>query len=436
MAGLGLAAGLIFPFFTIQLGVEANEALTPQFFAATIAAGLLVGGVSYFIAQAVIRPRLRLLSNQMDKVEKTIKEATFTGDWDSCSSDSCNIPVDSDDEIGESADAFNRLVKTLEYVHGIETGVAEFSHIMSSELELGSLAEKALDLLLQHTGAEAGALLIESSGKLTVIGSHGFLSPDQLTNSFHVLRAHRKNEVMNIEFPDDIKMEGVITSFQPSRVIVMPIEYNNVPIAVVVLAAVHNFDTGSIRLMNLFKEGLGLALQNAVQHEHLQKIAALDPLTGIYNRRFGLARMREEFTRAQRNNSDLSLMMFDIDHFKKVNDTHGHLVGDRVISTISKLAERILREGDVLLRYGGEEFCAVLPGANTNDAFEIAERLRRLVEEMVVNDEETEVYVTISIGLASYPQINVEREDQLLDKADQALYTAKKGGRNCVKKAR
>jgi diguanylate cyclase (GGDEF)-like protein len=178
-------------------------------------------------------------------------------------------------------------------------------------------------------------------------------------------------------------------------------------------------------------------MNNAIDHDRLQRLAALDPLTGIYNRRFGLGRLHEEFGRAVRNGSPLGVLMFDIDHFKDVNDTYGHLVGDRVLKSICAIARSSsLREGDVLLRYGGEEFVVVLPAASADDIRIVGERLRRSIEDSSLSDGAKTVKVTISVGGAAYPNHNVENEDVLLRLSDEAMYLAKNTGRNRVEIAR
>ncbi|MBE0685570.1 MAG: GGDEF domain-containing protein, partial [Anaerolineaceae bacterium] len=152
----------------------------------------------------------------------------------------------------------------------------------------------------------------------------------------------------------------------------------------------------------------------------------------IYNRRFGMTRLHEEFGRSLRANTPMGVMMMDLDHFKQVNDTYGHLTGDRVLIKLVKLARSVLRDGDILVRYGGEEFLAILPGASQNDVRNIADRLRRKVEESGVADGDDIIKLTISIGGVSYPEHDVAKEIQLVDLADQALYQAKEAGRNCV----
>jgi diguanylate cyclase (GGDEF)-like protein len=187
--------------------------------------------------------------------------------------------------------------------------------------------------------------------------------------------------------------------------------------------------------MVLFRQPLALALNNALDHERLQRLAAIDPLTGLYNRRFGMARLHEEFTRAARQKMPLGVLMFDIDHFKKVNDTYGHLIGDRILTKVSMLCRSVLREGDIVMRYGGEEFLAILPAASKEDVTDIGERIRRIVEETQFDVGEQLTQITISIGGAAYPDLKIATEDDLVMCADEAMYSAKHSGRNCLRVA-
>jgi diguanylate cyclase (GGDEF)-like protein len=159
----------------------------------------------------------------------------------------------------------------------------------------------------------------------------------------------------------------------------------------------------------------------------------MDPLTSIYNRRFGLNRLREEFQRALRGQLPLAVVMIDLDHFKNINDTHGHLMGDRVLVEVSDLVRKTLRDEDTLVRYGGEELLIVLPGADLKLGVSIADRIRRLIEELPIIDEHNKpLTVTASMGVSAIPRAFTDNELQLIKAADDALYQAKAAGRNRV----
>ncbi len=156
-----------------------------------------------------------------------------------------------------------------------------------------------------------------------------------------------------------------------------------------------------------------------------------DGLTEIYNRRFLEVRLKEEFERHKRYSRSFSIIMFDIDFFKKINDVHGHQCGDFVLKSISSSISSIIRETDCLSRYGGEEFCCLLPETSLDSALEVAERFRTAILEQENNFSGFSVKVTISLGVAELRE-EIDSPDILLKKADEALYEAKRTGRNRV----
>lgn len=430
MVAFGLGIGITFPFFVMLLGVPSQIALTTLFFLASLGAGALAGAVNFTLARTVVGSRIKLLASGMTRVEENLLSMTASGDMEQCKPEDCLIEVDSEDEIGESAMAFNRLVETLAHSMETQAAVRSFSEMLTSKLELEELTQQALRQFMEHTKASGGAILCESGGELEVTASHGFKNIESLGESDHVRLAVRTGELQTIRIPDNVQVDGVIAHFRPSEIVILPATYKSIPLGVVILATSDSFDSEARARMELFRHSFGLALNNAIAHDRLQRLAALDPLTGAYNRRFGLGRLHEEFDRAVRMNSPLGILMLDIDHFKRVNDTYGHLVGDRVLIAITGIAKTILRDGDVLVRYGGEEFLAVLPAASSEDLCLIGERLRRAVEDASVTDGSQTIRVTTSLGAAAYPNQNVKKEDELVQLADAALYEAKETGRN------
>ena len=168
------------------------------------------------------------------------------------------------------------------------------------------------------------------------------------------------------------------------------------------------------------------------QHVELVKTASHDALTGCFNHRLFITDFAREFPRAQRYQKTLSLLMTDLDHFKAINDTYGHPVGDRVLQKVAEAMSAQLRASDSLYRYGGEEFVILLPETDTQGALVAAESIRRKVADISVRlDGNQTITVTISVGVACFPQ-DTDNQDELLKKADVAVYAAKNGGRNRV----
>jgi two-component system cell cycle response regulator len=170
-------------------------------------------------------------------------------------------------------------------------------------------------------------------------------------------------------------------------------------------------------------------------NRRLEVLAATDPLTDVLNRRALTDRLLGEMERVRRYETTVSILLIDLDFFKRVNDTHGHLVGDDVLTEVAELLQRAVRSVDVVARYGGEEFVIVLPETGAVGAASFAERIRELVEAhpFVQSPEGGALRITTSIGVATFPSPGLQTVEDLLAKADQALYRAKAEGRNLVR---
>jgi diguanylate cyclase (GGDEF)-like protein len=174
------------------------------------------------------------------------------------------------------------------------------------------------------------------------------------------------------------------------------------------------------------------AIQNAHYVERVRQLAYIDGLTGIFNRRYFEMRIAEEMERARRYGSSLAVIMLDIDHFKRLNDEFGHLLGDEVLRQVSSVFSQQLRKIDVVCRYGGEEFAVLLPQTTAEQAFSVAEKLRR--EVAGYRFPGVPRAITISAGTAAHP-FHGNFRDEVIRAADAALYAAKQAGRNCVRVA-
>jgi len=432
MIGLGLLIGIVFPFFVSWMGIPQEFVFKPWFFAACITAGIIVGALNIRLARTIVGSRMKLLGNRMQFVTQNLQLIKEGKNINSCSPEQCKIMVDSEDEIGESAQAFNSLVETLFSSMETENALNEFTRLLGSQLAVRDLSEKALQQLMEHTHSAAGAIIIENDAAMEVVVSQGIRDVNRLLESDHVKRAIRNENRVQLSLPLEVQVEGVLTDFRPREVIIQPVLYKDVVLGLIILATIKNYAPDELTRLNLFSQSLALALHNALLFDRLERLAALDSLTGIYNRRFGMTRLHEEFGRALRMNAPIGVLMMDLDHFKQVNDTYGHLTGDRVLLRIAHLARSVLREGDILVRYGGEEFLAILPGASRHDVTNIGERLRRRVAETRIDEGDGSIEVTISLGGISFPEIDVNNETELVNRADQALYQAKESGRNCV----
>jgi diguanylate cyclase (GGDEF)-like protein len=167
-------------------------------------------------------------------------------------------------------------------------------------------------------------------------------------------------------------------------------------------------------------------------HESLMSSALRDGLTKLFNKRYLMDRLDSELKFAQRHETALTLLMLDLDHFKKINDTNGHLAGDLLLSAVASALLRAVRNEDVVARFGGEEIAIVLRAIGVEAAAHMAERLRRVVEQAEVDVGGKKLRATVSIGVAGYPSTPAKSVEELVEAADKALYRAKAEGRNRV----
>lgn len=176
------------------------------------------------------------------------------------------------------------------------------------------------------------------------------------------------------------------------------------------------------------------SIKNAMIHKRTEKLAFTDPLTELFNHRYFQETLSHEFTRAKRYSKPLSLMVIDIDFFKKFNDTYGHLVGDKVLRHVSNVLRNSVREQiDTVARYGGEEFVAILPETSLEGASQFAERIRIKVEQSHLQEGDQDLTVKISIGVSCTMVTRCDKTSDLIEAADIALYQAKENGRNQIR---
>jgi two-component system, cell cycle response regulator len=190
-------------------------------------------------------------------------------------------------------------------------------------------------------------------------------------------------------------------------------------------------DTKSLsRVINSAIEKAGLKMEAKKAQAKMAEMSTVDELTKLFNRRYFMGALEAELERTRRYNAEMVLVMMDIDHFKKTNDTYGHLAGDMVLSEIGKTLKKHVRYNDLACRYGGEELAVILPNTNQNSACMAYERFRKMVEEHLFKYESNQFHVTVSIGIAS--SNNLKSLKDLIAHADHALYQAKATGRNNV----
>lgn len=218
------------------------------------------------------------------------------------------------------------------------------------------------------------------------------------------------------------------------KTVILPIKAAGEIFGCIAIAGPTNYSLGrdQVELMNSAVSHLGLALRNAILFSEARNEADYDGLTMIHNRRSFERRLKEELVRHQRYGHSMSLLLLDIDHFKSINDTYGHLAGDAVLAAVARTIRNAVRTCDYPARYGGEEFVVILPQTNGVQANILGERLRREIASLGFTEEGSAFHITASIGIADIDPESHITAPQLVRRADRALYAAKNRGRNRV----
>lgn len=321
---------------------------------------------------------------------------------------------------------------------------------ISATLDLDETIRIILEQLNRVVPYDSASVQLMRENELEIVGQRGFKNPEAILGMTFSIKSENAPNHLVLDRRAPLILEDAQARYEAFRNpphdhirgwLGIPLIFQDRIIGLIALDSTEpdRFTENHARLASAFASQVAAALENARLYEETRRLSITDPLTGIGNRRHFIELAQREFQRSHRYQRPLSLIMMDLDHFKVVNDTYGHLVGDKVLQAIAKLCERNLRESDIIGRYGGEEFLILLPETpgnstetETNDehtAKAVAERLRKMVESTPTQTAQGEIPITISLGIAELTE-NVDDLDTLIDRADQALYQAKQSGRN------
>lgn len=314
-----------------------------------------------------------------------------------------------------------------------------------STLELDALLGQILDAAMSAIpSAERGTLylVVPETGQLQLRASQGSENPriqlfkptSKDSYAARAVRIHQPILIENIELETSLPGdEDFLQTPKMLSLIVAPLQTEERVFGALVLgsSAAYAFQRDDLELLVSFAATATTALQNAQLHAAVQQEAVTDPLTGLYNRRGFYELAEHEIIRAHRFHRPLSLIIMDVDLLKYVNDHFGHLMGDRVLNSVSAACRSELRQVDIIARYGGDEFIALLPETSLPEALSVAERLRNRVAGINISAENGElVRVTMTGGVADL--LPGDTLKSLIERADQALYRAKQGGKNQI----
>jgi len=311
---------------------------------------------------------------------------------------------------------------------------------ISSELDMDKLIRKIMERVLALLDANQGMLCLyrPAQGDLEVVVSYN--QNRDYTGTRFALGEGGVGTVAETRRPMIIQDYQHWEKRSPKYIdpnvslIEMPLLSGSELLGVIMVASDADkrpFSQEDLRLVEMFAFEVAIALRNVQLLEETRRLAITDALTGIYNRRYFMERAQFEMERSRRYSKALSVLMFDIDHFKRINDRYGHLAGDQALQAVTRIARESLRNVDILGRYGGEEFVVLLPEATLSEANQAAERLRQEIAHTPIPSEAGTLQLTVSVGVAGL-NASIQDVGVLIDKADQAMYRAKQSGRNKV----
>jgi diguanylate cyclase (GGDEF)-like protein len=317
----------------------------------------------------------------------------------------------------------------------------EIGKLIGSDLDPGILLSRIAELICQLIDAKACSVMLLDADRRRLLAkaAYGLRTERMHSLSFRVGEGvagwvvERGEPALINDVTQDPRFVPLPANQTPiASMLCVPLLARGERVGVVTATAEHPnaFNANDLELVRFISMTIALDIENV----RLHRVAVTDPLTGAYNREFLMQRLPQEIEAAIDRDRSLSLAMIDVDHFKAVNDQYGHGVGDVVLAEVARRLRSAIRAGDLLVRYGGEEFLAVLPKADAGRAWEVGERMRQRVCERAFDvGDGLALLLRVSVGIAQW-RIGETMPD-LIERADIALYDAKERGRNRVEVA-
>ncbi len=340
-------------------------------------------------------------------------------------------------ELEREISYLKEINKRLNISLGEFFNLQEISKIITQILDTNELLKFVNDVLIGVTGVDKSSILLFNKDKTELYVAFSNLPESEQKESFKqeniewlkgvALNSENgyRNKVSSEDFP-------FISGRATKSIMYASLATKNDKYGIILLEHIFEdvFTEDNLRFLTSIAAQVSIALENSSLYQQMRSMAMVDGLTGAFNRIY-LYEVLEREIQASAGRYPVSIALFDVDNFKKLNDTYGHLFGDKVLQTIVRIAREKVRKGDIVARYGGEEFIIVFNHLESNEAYKVVERIRRAIESETIEDNLIQTRVTVSFGIASYP-LHADNVKDLIKCADVAMYRAKSSGKNCT----
>lgn len=340
-------------------------------------------------------------------------------------------------ELEREISYLKEINKRLNISLGEFFNLQEISKIITQILDTNELLKFVNDVLIGVTGVDKSSILLFNKDKTELYVAFSNLPESEQKESFKQENIEwLKSVALNCEngYRNKVSSEDCpfINGRATKSIMYASLATKNDKYGIILLEHIFEdvFTEDNLRFLTSIAAQVSIALENSSLYQQMRSMAMVDGLTGAFNRIY-LYEVLEREIQASAGRYPVSIALFDVDNFKKLNDTYGHLFGDKVLQTIVRIAREKVRKGDIVARYGGEEFIIVFNHLESNEAYKVVERIRRAIESETIEDNLIQTRVTVSFGIASYP-LHADNVKDLIKCADVAMYRAKSSGKNCT----
>lgn len=408
----------------------ADPGITMKVFRPILISLLVTAVVGFILAMSVtllvnydITSPIRLLQSAMDSFGK--------GDINT------RVDLETGDEFEGLGRGFNEMADGIAGREDRLRKHYEVTKLLMSTLDLKDLLRNILGIVTDITSSEMGIIyLVNKENRSLMPKAHYGVKADLpemgIEDGYPGIALHEKRHIL-IQPESGMLRDGIDLGFAtgtPAELVYIPLIFNEDVLGILVLGSTGSYTREDIQLFDYLANQISIALDNAMLHAKVREISIIDSLTRLNNRHYLNDRLQGLWSKCQRHNIKLAVILADIDNFKIINDTYGHKKGDEVLEHVANVLLSHARKEDIVVRYGGEEFVIILEGSDSVKAVEFAERIRKTTES--VSFPWMEGSVTLSLGVAIYPDVDVNDADKLLQEADKAMYVSKTGGKNRV----